>query len=471
MEENKIPNDGMEPDEKTQSDKEPNEMNRENIPSDTIASDETRNDRLPDPRQPRNLLYPILVGILSVLVIVLSVLVIRQAMDKNRQTPSDTTTASPSETTAGTADTTPADTFEIQYIDPSQPLEENLTALGLYDSYDYDLSAMMTLGDYLHIVIDVSVTQDMIDDTVQAELQAAADTVEVTDRPIAEGDTVDIAFTGYVDGVEDPNCTGTKSDLVIGSKAFIDGFESGLVGYKTGDQVTLELTFPDDYYSTDYAGKPVRFEVTVNGVYETIIPELDDAFVQATTDYDTVEAYLAALKVKLHEENYTQTKKNWTDSVWAKLLQDVQVTVYPAKEYRANYDYYCDYYVEYASAYGFGLESFITSMLGMTMDDFYQTADEYAIAYLKEEMAMFYIIRAEGISLTEEEYQTELAALAEQYNVSSPEAFEEMYTREMIEANMLYEKTLNFIADNASMTGVPENAAELDAKLAETESM
>ena len=119
--------------------------------------------------------------------------------------------------------------------------------------------------------------------------------VEVTeDRAVQKEDTVNIDYTGYMDGEEFEGGSATGDDLLIGSGSFISGFEDGLIGHKKGEEVTLDLTFPEDYQNEEMQGKAVQFKVKINKISQA--PELTDEWVAANTDYKTVEEYKAAQK-------------------------------------------------------------------------------------------------------------------------------------------------------------------------------
>lgn len=428
-----------------------------------------------------NRIYTIIVAVLGIVAAVLAFIVVYQAITLNRnddKPDGDTTvtnSSKPDGDTTSAADTTnkPADTdssdipeTEIEFIESKYNVRDDLQTLGLYPSYDYDLTALLKLDDYSHITLDAAVTDEMLEAAIKAALKKEAELVDVTDRGAKEGDTLSITFEGFVDGSEksDPNCTGKKEDLVIGSNALIPGFEVGLVGIKAGETRTLELTFPEKY-DAKYAGKPVKFIVEVKSVKETVIPELNEAFVTAHTDYKTVAEYRDAMRKDLHESNYKTIRSNLEAKAWAALLEKTEYIAFPQKEYRNSYTYFFDYYSAYASYYGYSLEAFVTSLMNSTMEEFYQIADEQAVTQLRSDMLGFYIARSENMTISDEEYAAELESLAKQYGYDSGEAFEKEYTRDVIKSNMLFNKALDYIVAHTEIINAPANAAEWDAEL------
>ena len=172
-----------------------------------------------------------------------------------------------------------------------------------------EISGQVELGQYKGVEIekaDRTVTDEEVQDAVTSRLEANPDLVEV-DRPAQNGDTVNIDFVGLHDGVAFDGGTAEGYDLVLGSGSFIDGFEDGLVGAVKGQELSLELTFPDPYQNNpDLAGEDVVFDVTVNRVEESHTPELNDAFVQRISDFDTVDAWEADLRSQLEEAKAQQ---------------------------------------------------------------------------------------------------------------------------------------------------------------------
>ena len=190
-----------------------------------------------------------------------------------------------------------------------QKQEEETTAAQEETSGREELTGHVELGQYKGIEIeaaDRTVTDEEVQDAVQSRLEANPDLVEV-DRPAENGDTVNIDFVGLLDGVAFDGGTGENYDLELGSGSFIDGFEDGLVGAVKGQELSLELTFPDPYQNNpDLAGKDVVFDVTVNRVEEARTPELNDAFVQRISDFDTVDAWEADLRSQLEDTKAQQ---------------------------------------------------------------------------------------------------------------------------------------------------------------------
>lgn len=134
-------------------------------------------------------------------------------------------------------------------------------------AYTLDIDKFVELGQYKNLTytpVDTTVTDDEVEEQINTNLQANATYDQITDRAVQDGDTVNIDYTGKIDGEEFAGGSGSDYNLQIGSDTFIDGFEDGLIGKNPGETVTLNLTFPDDYSSEDLAGKDATFDVTIN---------------------------------------------------------------------------------------------------------------------------------------------------------------------------------------------------------------
>ena len=152
----------------------------------------------------------------------------------------------------------------------------------------------VTLGKYMGVTvtkIDTSVSDEEVDEALEKERNNNARTINVTDRPVAQGDTAVIDFEGFVDGVAFEGGKGENHSLEIGSHTFIDTFEDQLVGKNVGDEVDVNVTFPEQYQAADLAGKPATFKVKINEIKAKELPELDDEFAKDVSEFDTLAEY------------------------------------------------------------------------------------------------------------------------------------------------------------------------------------
>ncbi len=303
----------------------------------------------------------------------------------------------------------------------------------------------VVLGQYKGVTY-TPVVIDITDEDVEGELQSFVDTyptyVEV-DRPAEEGDTVNIDYVGLKDGVAFDGGTYSGYDLVLGSGTFIDGFEDGLIGVKTGDELDLNLTFPEDYYSEDLAGQDVIFAVTVNGVYETVESTLDDEFVAEYTDYTTVEELRDAIKTAMEEEVAQYALYQKQDDVFQKVMDDSQVTVSDTSvEEYFNSQY--EAYEQQAAMYGMDMDTFVT-IYGMDLDEFKSQLMDIAEEATKQNLVIRAIADAEGITVDD----TDREELALSFGYDDAASMIDYAGQDTVDNYIYAEKVITYIADEA----------------------
>lgn len=163
----------------------------------------------------------------------------------------------------------------------------------------------VTLGQYKGIEVEALsalVSDDEVMESLKAEQEKNAVMENVEDKASEDGNTVTIDFEGFVDGEAFEGGKGTDYPLVLGSHSFIDTFEEQLVGKNVGDEVDVNVTFPENYQAEELAGKPALFKVTVKKIEKKILPEIDDELAQDVSEFDTLDEYKADIKAKTHRE-------------------------------------------------------------------------------------------------------------------------------------------------------------------------
>ena len=181
----------------------------------------------------------------------------------------------------------------------------------------------VTLGKYMGVTvtkIDTSVSDEEVDEALEKERNNNARTINVTDRPVAQGDTAVIDFEGFVDGVAFEGGKGENHSLEIGSHTFIDTFEDQLVGKNVGDEVDVNVTFPEQYQAADLAGKPATFKVKINEIKAKELPELDDEFAKDVSEFDTLAEYKESLKKDLEKKKQDEAKRTKEDEAIQKII-------------------------------------------------------------------------------------------------------------------------------------------------------
>lgn len=359
--------------------------------------------------------------------------------DENRQTAA-TETGSGQAAQTETTDTAQTDGQETE----AQKEPETRAAV---EKEPYDASRYVNLGEYKGIQVsgaEIAVDDDTLESVLASQLAQQSYQQEVTDRPVQEGDTVNIDYKGMKDGEAFAGGTAQGYDLTIGSGSFIPGFEDGLIGVEAGQTVNLDLTFPDPYdRNPDLAGQPVVFEVTVNSITETITPELTDEYAAQNSEYATAEEYRENLREVLMEQN----KKS---AVLDALIAQAQFETLP-ENLMAYYEYDMIQQASYQAAmYGMNYETFLSAM-GMDEEAFLGMSAEDITANARQDVVLEAVIAAEGLELTEEEFQAGTAELAESYGTTAENVIS-VLGEDLIRENLLWNKAIDLIADAAVVT-------------------
>lgn len=316
-----------------------------------------------------------------------------------------------------------------------------------------------TVSEYRGVKVNVAapeVTDDEVDQKIQTNLKQNPNEVEV-DRAAKDGDIVNIDYKGTKDGEAFDGGTAEGTDLTLGSKTMIDGFEDGLIGAKKGETKTLNLTFPEDYKEESLAGQAVVFEVTVNSVKEKQDAVLDDAFVQRTSSYQTVDEYKEGIRADL----LTQKQKTAEQEMEQDVLQNVidnSDFKFSRNGISVRYNQMLKQYTNQAKMYGMTLSQ-MAQANGMDEAGFKEYIYSSVKEAAKKEIVVKDIAAKEGLdNITDEDME----AFA-QANGATKDTLVSLYGEDTVKEQVLQDKVLRFLASNA------DNEAENPAKLSERE--
>ena len=298
--------------------------------------------------------------------------------------------------------------------------------------------------------IKVSVSDEEVQTQIESNLESTAETVEKTEGKVKEGDTANIDYEGKKDGVAFDGGTAEGYDLEIGSGTFIEGFEEGLIGKEIGGTYDLNLTFPEDYSSEELAGQDVVFTVKINSVKAQKAPEYTVEWVKENSDVDTKKDYEALVKDQLTEEKEETAKNNIMAELWNQVVEGSTITQYPQEivdgyiaEIEAQYELM-------AETYGMELEA-LWEQEGIESQEAFDAKTEAAAqAYVKEQMIMYNIAEAEGLTYTDEEAEEIRTAIDEAG--FDEETFRQQYGQDIesyIDSALTFSKVSEFIYDNA----------------------
>lgn len=341
-------------------------------------------------------------------------------------TPAETTTEASSEAGAG---------------ETGAPEQQEMMDLSDIDN------GTITLGEYKGIEVTkapVEVTDEEVESAITAERESKATYTDV-DRAVKETDKVNIDYVGTKDGVAFDGGTAEGQDLVIGSNQFIPGFETGLIGAKKGDQVSLDLTFPETYGNADLAGQPVVFTVTVNNVQEKNVPELDEAFVQEVSDFKTVDEYKENRKQSILDQKEAQAQAGVENDILKAVVENCQIE--PTQEaIDANFTNYLLSYTNQAAMYGIDLNTFTSAFFGVDEETFKEGYIKGMAQSAVEQRLVFHAIaEKEGITVSDEERDN----LAVEMGYESKDQMVESAGAYAVDDYLISTKTMKFLVDNA----------------------
>ena len=276
----------------------------------------------------------------------------------------------------------------------------------------------VTLGKYNGVTvtkIDTSVTDEEVDAEIEKQRNTNARTVTVTDRPVAEGDTAVIDFEGFVDGVAFEGGKGENHPLEIGSHSFIDTFEDQLVGKNTGDEVEVNVTFPEQYQAQDLAGKPAMFKVKINEIRAKELPELNDEFVQDISEFDTLAEYREDTKKKLEERKENAAKGTKEDEAIQKIIDKSKMEI-PEAMIDMQAENMIEEFAQRIQAQGMSFDQYM-QFSGMTIDKMKEQVRPEALQRIQSSLVLEQIAKEENIVATDEDVDAELEKMAAMYGM------------------------------------------------------
>ncbi len=340
-------------------------------------------------------------------------------------------------------------------------VEQDLKAIGRPSLTDMDISEdgivtltlttdtypEVTLGDYKGLEVEKT-EATVTDEQVKAELDRMAQNVastETVEGAAKMGDTANIDFEGFDNGVPFDGGKGENFDLKLGSNSFVPGFEEQVVGMSSGEEKDINITFPEDYHK-ELAGKAVVFHVKCNKVTTTIVPELDDEFAKDVSQFDTLEALTADIRAKALENAQKQSDSAFEQAAVEKAAENTTVDM-PGALIEAELDSQMERFAYQLQMSGYSVEQYAKMMGGdlNTMRNAFRPAAE---KQAKINVTLEKIIEVEGITVTDEEVEAEYAAVAQQYALEV-EKVKTMVPAEEIQTSLKTRKAVKVIVDNA----------------------
>ena len=345
--------------------------------------------------------------------------------------------------------------LNIDPIDrPDLDIEEISKDNGLVMVVNVEVKPEFELGSYKGIEIS-KVENNVTDEEVEASLQEMvnrnARILSVEDKAIESGDTAVIDFEGFDNGVAFEGGKGENHNLVIGSNSFIPGFEDQLIGKKAGEEVEVNVTFPEQYHAEHLAGKPVVFKVKVNDVKVKEVPALDDEFAKDASEFDTLAELRADVKAKLEKDAQNRADAEMRNALVEKVSANTEVEVPNAmvEAQVENMLMELNYQLQFQ---GLNLQQLL-EMTGRSVDELKAERRADAEKLVKSSLVLEAIAKAENVEVSEEEFTAELEKMASMYNMEADKLKASL--REMdiedIKGQIKIRKTIDLLVNNATI--------------------
>ncbi len=321
--------------------------------------------------------------------------------------------------------------------------EDNVVTLTLTT----DTYPEVTLGDYKGLEVEkaeATVTDAQVDAELDRMAQNVAST-ETVERAAEMGDTANIDFEGFDNGVPFNGGKGENFDLKLGSGSFVPGFEEQVVGMSAGEEKDIDITFPEDYHA-ELAGKAVVFHVKCNKVTTTNVPAIDDEFAKDVSEFETLEELKTDIRAKALEKAQKQNDSAYEQAAVDKAAENTTVDM-PNALIEAELDTQMERFAYQLQMSGYSVEQYAKMMGGdlSTMRNAFRPAAE---KQAKINVTLEKIAEVEGIEVTDEDMTAEFESLAKQYSLEVDKV-KEMVPTEEINASLKIRKAVKVIVDNA----------------------
>jgi trigger factor len=280
------------------------------------------------------------------------------------------------------------------------------------------LKPVVELGKYKDLEIEkpeVSVTEEDINEELENVRKQNSRTIPVEDRAVEDGDMTTIDFEGFVDGEAFEGGLGKDYPLTIGSGSFIDTFEQQLIGKNIGEEVTVDVTFPEEYHAENLKGKPAMFKVVVKEIKKVELPELDDEFAQDVSEFDTLSEYKEDIKKKITDKKEAEAKTEIENKAVDAIIEDAKMDI-PEAMIDLQVRQMADDFARRIQSQGISIEQYF-QFTGLTPEKMMETMQPQALKRIQSRLVLEEVAKAEKIEVTEEEVNAEIEKMAEMYQM------------------------------------------------------
>ncbi len=295
--------------------------------------------------------------------------------------------------------------------------------------------------------IDSEVSDEELEAAINRERDEQARMVSV-EREVRDGDITIIDYEGFVDGEAFEGGKGENHSLTIGSGSFIPGFEEQIIGHKLEEDFDVNVTFPEDYHADNLAGKAAVFKCRIHEIKEKQVPELDDDFAD-DAGFDSVDDYKKDLKEKLEKKKAADVRKKKEDAVIAKILEDAEMDV-PEAMIKTQMRRSLDEFAQQLMMQGLTLKQYFM-FTGLDEEKMMEQSRPSAEKRIKSRLVLEAVAKAEGMSVSDEDYEKTIKEMADEYGMEADKLKEAIRPEDdkLIRKDALITKALDFIVEKA----------------------
>ncbi len=323
---------------------------------------------------------------------------------------------------------------------------------------------VLKIADYKGLKADKTV-KTVSDENVNAQLdqfkERVARQVEVTDRAVADGDSVLIDYSGSVDGAKFDGGTAEKQTLVIGSGQFIPGFEEQVIGHNVGEEFDITVQFPAEYHADELAGKDAVFHIVLHEIKVKEYPAMDDEFAKDVSEFDTLEELKADISKKLQEQFDAESDRQVEQALMEQLAEKLEANI-PEVMYEKSIDSQVDQMAYRLQMQGLSMEMYLQYM-GSDMQAFRDSMRDGAVQQVKTRLALEAVAQAENLDATAEEVDAEIARIAEEYRMSVDEV-KKAISADEVKLDLVVGKAVDLVKASAKITEKAEGAKKAAKK-------
>ena len=321
------------------------------------------------------------------------------------------------------------------------------------------------LGKYKGVSLEKT-KYEVTDKDVEEELKIMADRnsrmVTVENRAAKLDDTVVIDFVGSVDGKEFEGGKAENHELKLGSNTFIPGFEDQVVGMKTDEVKDINVTFPEEYFSKDLAGKDAVFKVTVHEIKEKELPKIDDEFAKDVSEFDTLKELKADIKSKKEKQNEDRSKSELQEAAVRAVAEVSEVDI-PSGMIESEIDGMVQDMDNRLAYQGMRFEQYL-QMIGKSIEDYRKESEEPAKESVKLRLVLEAVSKDAKVKVESKEIEEKIKELASAYGRKEDELMANEELKTNIEASIKSEKAIDLIIENAKVKEVAPKVEKEDKK-------